>query len=226
MIFVNSSMFTGDIHIPNLEEKCIQDVEIYKLISKWERECLEFVLGKCLFDQLMAEIELKTSGTVKHYGLKESADEKWKWLVEGRTYEKTDESISFFDDLSVCGCGCSSGKCKFHTWDGFVTKTPSIIKNELVEFQESFLAYYIYYMWSFHNETRTTGIGEQKPESKNSVTTFNKTKRVDAFNYFFAKVKMCSRGGRVSLYGFIKEHSELYPDFQGADFKPLNYWDV
>lgn len=228
MIFVNPSMFTGDIHIPNLEESCIKDYEIFKLISKWEIECLESVLGKCLFDQLMDQMEIKTNEETnsKYYGLKDDADQKWKWLVYGRTYSKTDESVSSFEDLSVCGCGCASGNCEFHVWEGFVTTIPTIINGEVKEFKESFLAYAVYYNWSFHNQSRTTGIGEQKPEAKNSASVPNVTKRIDSFNYFQLKVRQCSKGGKVSLYGFIREHFELYPDVIFTDFKPLNYWNV
>ena len=226
MIFVNPSMFTGDILIPNLDEKCIQDFEIFKLISKWELEYLEAVLGKCLLDQLLEQMEIKDGDNGKYWRLKEDAENKWQWLVNGRTYEKTDESVIDFMDLSDFGCGCSSGKCKFHSWEGFVTTTKTIIKGEIVEFQESFLAHAIYYNWSYFNESRTTGIGEQKPLAKNSTSIYNPMRRIDAYNHFLSKVTQCSKGGRISLYGFIKEHSESFPDFSGANIKFINIWDV
>lgn len=227
MIFINTSMFTGDIHIPNLEESCIQDFEIFKLLAKWERECLEFVLGKCLFDQLMDQMEIKTSDSAgKYYALKDDVEQKWKWLVNGRTYQKTDESVSNFEDLSVCGCGCSSGDCEFHDWEGFVTTTPTIVNGEEMEFKDSFIAYYVYFMWCFNNQSRTTGTGEQKPKSKNSEPETNHFKRVDAWNCFFAKVAACASNGRVGLNGFIREHSESFANANCAKIKPLNYWDV
>ena len=51
-----------------------------------------------------------------YFGLKDEVDEKWEWLVNGRTYEKTDESVVEFTELSVFGCGCISGNCKSHVW--------------------------------------------------------------------------------------------------------------
>lgn len=228
MIWINTSMFTGDIHIPNLNETCIQDFEIYKLISKWERECLELVLGKCLAEELLEQIELKTDPETEEqsYGFKDDAEDKWKWLVNGRTYEASDEFVTRFMNLSEFGFGCASGGCKKHHWEGFVTTTPSIVNGKAESFQESFLAYYVYFMWSFNNQSRTTGIGEQKPQAKNSEAVNDKLKRVDAWNYFVAKVKLCSRGGRTSLDGFIREHSELFEDFQESHVKLSNYWDV
>lgn len=228
MIFVDPSMFTGDIHIPNMDEACVQDFETFKLIAKWEKECLELVLGKCLFDQLMEQMEIKTEAETnrKYYALKDNAPQEWKWLTEGRTYKKDDDFVKHFSDLSLCGCGCNSGKCEHHVWDGFVTTTSTIVNGKVMSFKESFLAYYIYFMWSFNNQSRTTGIGEQQPESKNSVTVTNKMKRIDAYNYFYSKVQVCSKAGRTGLYGFINEHSDLYPDFQGTDLEPKNYFDV
>lgn len=229
MIFINPNMFTGELYIPNLNEKCIKDYEILILFSKWEKEALELVLGICMMDALIQQIEVKESEEGKHYGLKDDADDKWKWLVNGRTYEKTDESVSNFLDLSEFGCGCGCGNisgCPKHYWDGFVTETNLIVDEAETAYKQSFLADYVYFMWAFYNESKTTQSGEQKTVVKNSVSVTNKTKRVDAFNNFYAKVRMCNTGGRVGLHGFIKEHKDLYPDFMENNIKPLNYWDV
>ena len=58
MYFLNTSFFTGDIFIPNLEQNCVQNVEFYKLMSKWEKEGLELSLGKCLADELLSQFEI------------------------------------------------------------------------------------------------------------------------------------------------------------------------
>ena len=228
MIFINPSMFTGDRHIPNLDEKCVKDYEIYKLLAKWEISGLEMSLGKCLLDNLRSQLEIKTNedNGEQYYGLKESADEKWGWLINGRSYTSEDLGVSDFQNLQKYGCGCAPQGCSTHIWEGFVTTTTLLIEGVETTFQESFLADYVYYNWSFFNESRTTGVGQQVPKSKNSSFVTNKPERTEAFNSFWAKVKKCSFGGRVGLHGFLKEHTELFQDFQENHFNAINLWDV
>ena len=156
MYFLDQSFFTGDIHIPNLEESCVQNLEFYKLMSKWEKEALELVLGKCLSDELLAQFEIVEGENGKEYKLKSDADPKWGYLVNGRKYSETDEDVEYFYDLSVSGCGCSSGNCTVHNWEGIVKSQAIILNGAEVTYKESFLAYYVYYMWTFDNASRTT----------------------------------------------------------------------
>lgn len=226
MYFVDPSMFTGDIHIPNLEEKCVQDLEVFKLFAKWERECLELVLGKCLADELLNQFEITGNAGAKKYTLRTGSDPKWNWLISGRKYRNGDESVSEFADSMPCGCGCSGSECEHHFWEGLVYETKLLIAGNEVSFKESLIAYYVYYMWSFNNLSQTTGTGEQVPESKNSIYTSNKIKRTSAFNYFWTKVRHCEIGGKVGLHLFLKEHFGAYPNFEEVCFKNLNLYDL
>ncbi|WP_234110136.1 hypothetical protein [Chryseobacterium sp. R2A-55] len=224
MYFVDPSFFTGDIHIPNMDENCLKDFTIFKLIAKWERECLELVLGKCLADELLSQFEITGEDGSKKYTLKTDSDPKWKLLIDGRKYSEDDESVSNFSDSPSCGCGCS--ECDHHFWEGLVYGTETLLKGEFVEFKESLIAYYIYYMWSFNNLSQTTGTGEQVPEDKNSSYTSNKLKRTSAFNYFWQKVRFCEHGGKVGLHQFLKEHSGLFPNFEEICFNNINIYDL
>lgn len=226
MYFVDPSMFTGDIHIPNLEESCIQDIEIYKLVSKWEIEALELVLGKCLADDLVSQLEITGLDGEKKYTLSTEADPKWELLLNGRKYSEGDESVTSFADSLPCGCGCIDSNCEHHFWEGLVYKTKTILFGKEASFKESLLAYYIYYQWSFRNLSQTTGTAEQVPESKNSVYASNKIKRTSAFNYFWTKVRHCGSGGKVGLHLFLKEHSGLFPNFEEICFKNHNLYDI
>lgn len=217
MYFLDTSFFTGDIHIPNLEETCVTDMQFFKLIAKWERECLELVLGRCLTEELLNQFRITGEDGAKKYMLKSEADIKWKHLIEGRTYSQEDVS-------NYSGCICSD--CDTHTWSGFVTKTPVLLNGLEVEFKESFLAYYVYYMWTFDNASRTTGTGERLPEAKNSVSVSPKAKRIAAWNYFYSMVRGCSSTGAVGLYAYLNENAELFPTWAGANIQNQNIYGI
>ena len=226
MYFLDHSFFTGDIFIPNLEETCVKNVEFYKLMSKWEKEALELVLGKCLADELLEQIEIVDGENGKEYKLKSDADPKWSYLVSGRKYSEKDEGVGEFYDLSASGCGCTSGVCTVHNWEGLVRSQTVIINGQTATYKESLLAYYVYYMWTFDNASKTTGVGEQLPEAKNSQTVSNRVKRISAFNYFWTWTRGCQRGGHTGLHIFIKEHAGLYESFEEICFDNPNFYGI
>ncbi|MCZ2084811.1 MAG: hypothetical protein LC112_11115 [Flavobacteriales bacterium] len=226
MYFLDNSFFTGDIFIPNLEETCIKNVEFYKLMSKWEKECLELVLGKCLSDELLSQFEIVTGENGKEYKLKIDADPKWSYLIDGRKYQSTDELVINFADLSAYGCGCYESKCTVHNWEGIVKEQTILLQGAEATFKESFLAYYVYFMWCFDNASKTTGVGEQMPEAKNSTGITNKAKRIAAWNYFYTWVRGCQKGGKIGLHLFIKEHAEAFESFEEICFKNQNIYGL
>lgn len=226
MYFLDSSFFTGDIFIPNLEENCIKNVEFYKLMSKWEKEALELVLGKCLADELIEQFEIVGEDGAKEYKLKSDADQKWNYLIDGRKYAETDEMVDHFADLSVSGCGCNSSVCTKHNWEGLVRKQTILLDGDEAVYNESLLAYYVYYMWCFDNASKTTGVGEQLPEAKNSTGISNKVKRIAAWNYFWTWVRACQRGGKIGLHIFLKEHSGSFESFEEICFENQNIYGI
>lgn len=225
MYFIDQSFFTGDIHIPNLEETHIQNIEFYKLMSKWEKEALELTLGKCLADDLISQFEITGDKGMKEYTLKEDADPKWSQLINGRKYSKDDEGVSSFEALSS-GCGCNSVQCSTHNWEGIIREHELILNGNLETFKESYLAYYVYFMWCYDNASKTTGTGEQRPESKNSTGITNKAKRIAAWNYFYSLVRSCQSGGKIGLHTYLKEHSELFDTFEEMCFQNQNIYGI
>ena len=227
MIFIDPSFFTGELHIPNLENSDVKDYEFFKLATEWELECLELAFGKCLAEELISQFEITGEDGSKKYQLKSGVDPKWSFLIDGRKYSKADSLVSHFSNLSVLGCGCnSSSNCNYHFWDGIVKKQDVIVEGKVLNYKTSFIADFVYYKWSFYNESVTTGTGEQSPESKNSSKASNKIKRTNAYNSFWAKVKSCESGGKVGLHLFLNEHAESFENFIEHDFCYHNIWDV
>ncbi|WP_390452258.1 hypothetical protein [Chryseobacterium sp. Alg-005] len=204
----------------------MKNYEIYKLISKWEIEALELVLGKCLADELLEQFEITGVEGSKEFKLKDNADPKWKFLIEGRKYQESDSGVSDFYDLTSMGCGCRTSTCPHHKWEGIIKKVPLIIEGKEEHYKESLLAYYVYYMWTYDNASRTSVAGEQKIKVKNSFSVSNQTKRISAFNYFWSWVRACTYGGKVGLHVFLKEHSELFPSFEEIKFQNQNIYGI
>ena len=50
-------------------------------IQKYEKECLEALLGKALYDEFMMNLELDTDG---YWKVKSGSDDKWGWLLSGK----------------------------------------------------------------------------------------------------------------------------------------------
>lgn len=216
MYFVDPSMFTGDIFIPNLEEKCTQDIQIFKLISKWEKECLELILGKALAAELLDQFEITGEDGSKEFTLKSDAETKWTHLIEGRKYQEEDDLVTEFLDTSS----------SLHYWDGLITKTDTLRSGQVITYKESLIAYYIYFMWCLNNISQTTGTGEMIPKVKNSVSVSSKMKRTSAFNYFWTKVRCYDSAGNVGLHMFLKEHRSTFPSFEELPFKNMNIYDI
>lgn len=226
MYLLDFSFFTGNIHIPNLQENCFKDYSFYKLLSKWEKEGLELILGKNLSDELISQFEITGEEGSKKMQLKSNVDQKWKFLIDGRKYQKDDEFVSRYFQLSNYGCGCKVSNLPYHVWDGLIQKQTIIIDGKEATFKESLLAYYVYYRWTFDNASVTTGVGEQLLNAKNSSNVSNIHKRVSAFNYFFSLVRYCGDTGKVGLQLFLKEHAELFPSFVEIQFENQNIYGV
>lgn len=217
-MFTQASHFHTDVFIENLND-CLNQMPALRIsIKELESEALQMVLGQCIYEELMENVEL--DGSV--YKLKEDADEKWGWLLNGRVYD-TDGENSY-----PCGCGCDGGNCETKRFDGIIHKY-ILSEGETPEDEESFernyLAYFIYYHWKTINETVTAGAGEQSPQVKNSVTFYNKKKRYRAWNAFVQWVHLCGNP-KVGLYRFLKDHKEEFPNWDGMCLKSLNIWDI
>lgn len=211
-MFTRFSQFTyGQYHIPNIDTVIVNNRTALSIhIQKYEQEGLRMAIGDCLYIELMDNLTIGEDG---HYILKEDADEKWDWLLNGHTY----------DASSSGGCGCNSGSCNRHIWSGLASKVATI---ESVDVIESILAPYVYFNWNMNYRTLSTGVGEGKGVSKNTVLVPSKDKRIDAWNEFIALVSFGYPNSKVSLYQFLSEHKSLFPNYRTVCFKPITYWDL
>lgn len=212
-MFTRLSQFTyGQYHIPNIKTVSTNnDTALLIHLQKYEEEALRMAIGDCLYRDFVSNLEIDENG---FYVLKEDADEKWDWLLNGHTYEA---------EKSVSGCGCQSGNCKTHVWNGIVRKVAKIEDKDVFE---SILAPYVYFQWNMNYRTLSTGVGEAKGIANGTVLVSGREKRVDAWNDFIAGISVGFPNSRVSLYQFLSNHKELFPEFQSVCFKPITYWDI
>lgn len=213
MYFIDKSFFHGEIFIPNLEEYCDNmNFDVLRFISQYETECLTLTLGECLFSELKKQ--LRFDETKKRFVLKDEAESRWEWLINGLEYDKA------FDG---CGCYCH---CDRRHWRGFIYTTPIITNDGLRELKYSFLAYWIYFQRAFSKNSHSTGTGEAVNNTENATMISNEIKRKYAFNQFYQLVQIEDCAGFVSLYQFLKDHRDFYPEWCPTYFQPLNYFDI
>lgn len=199
-MFTRLSNFTyGLSRIANTQGDALEDnVELIIHIKKYEQECLRLILGATLFDELMQNVELDGN----YYKLKESAIDKWGWLLNGKEYTVNDESKK---------------------WIGLVSKVATI--NEVDVF-ETLMANYVFYHWSLNNRTINVGTGEGEYDSKAIIASSGNFKRVDVWNEF---VKWASYGwssSQVSLYQFLEDKKLDFPTVNTTSLKTMTYYDI
>lgn len=198
--------FHSDIFIENLDDCLNQQPALALSISVEEENALRWVLGDCLYDDFAKQFEPTDEG----FKLKDDAEEKWKWLLYGRTYD-----FDGFRHYSH-GCGCLSSNCRKIEYPGML-KTYTLSKTK--SFQKNFVAYYIYYGWKTINETVTAGAGEQIPQVANSATVYNKKKRYNAWNRFADWAE--------ELNIFLTHHREEFPNADPVcSIQRLNIYDI
>lgn len=216
-MFTRVSNFTyGDLKIANIQTTYINnDIELQIYLQTQEENCLRMILGDCMYDDLMDNVELDPNG---YYQLKVDAEEKWDWLLNGLTYEATDPIIS-----GGCGCGCHSGNCSKHKWDGLVRKVATVAQTDVIE---SLMAPYIYYNWSISERTMVTGVGEAKGKAQNTTQESSMYRRIDAWNDFVKRVDFGWPNTRVSLNQFLKEHQGEFANAQTVCMDTRTYWNI
>lgn len=225
MYFTDKTQFTSDIFIPNVNEDC-ENLNIFGIISEWEKVCLINTFGPCLFDEL--EKQLEWSEANKSYVLKSGIDEKWDRLVNGHSYENTNQNSSFY----FLNCGCNDNNCSTSKWKGIKTVIDRRIPEQTIKSQtvngikvsKSYTAYYIYWLWSLNGNTFTSSTGENVAQVKGSTTVDNTHKRINAHNKFVSWVTSCGCNGNVGLYKFLQDFKDDFPTWEGQCLSYESVW--
>ena len=207
MYLIDASYFNREIAIPNVNElQGSASTELNEFIDGKVRLLLQEVLGYDLFTDFDADI---TNGV-----LKTDAEQKWKDLVNGKTYTKKD---------------------KQYRWKGLIY-TEGTFKNSL-------LADYVYYFWLESNLSDMTGVGEVVQTSKNAVSVNSTQRLVNTWNRFVKAVNggdsFGKRGrfywhGGVPIYDYSQSDNSMYvdlftflkdnqPDYPQAPFTCFEY---
>lgn len=222
MLLIDKPLFVEEIFIPFTSE-CTDSTYIL-MFAKQQRECLESILGNCLYNELKQQFEYNTEATdddpmwVK-WKLVEGVDKKWKWLVYGHTYEASErvntQIPQWYGKHWHCDCGCK-GECDKYHWRGLISLySTQITSTSAVLEASSLIAYYAYYNFSLQTNTITTTTGEKVADNHNLTSVSNITKRVKSYNKFVSMVQSCEAGGRVGLYKFLSDFSDLFPEWEG-----------
>lgn len=151
----------GNYAIPNItENQNSNKIEVQIHMQKFEKQALQVVLGPTVFNELLTNLERDDNN---YFQVKESADDKWKWLVNGQLY----------------------GDCKKVKWEGIVFEVAEISEKKIYE---SIFAPYIFYQWLLKERSLTTGVGEIKGDPQGGIPVASKQKRIDAWNNFVGYV--------------------------------------
>lgn len=152
MYLIDESYFIKDLQVPNKGVSLdVQgnDVSLEWYIDKYARQLLQNALGNVLFDDLNSDI---TNGA-----LDAGADQKWKDLVNGKSY----------------------------TYHGKTYKWKGLIFTEGA-FKGSILAQYTYYHWHKDQLSRMSGMGETKGSAVNSQAVNSTSKSVKSWNDYIS----------------------------------------
>ncbi len=194
MYLIDESYFDLDMVIPNTGGSLDVPVSM-KSIDKWIRSrarlCLQNAFGNVLFEDLESNIELSGGN------LKQTAPQKWKDLVDGKSY--------------------SIGSDAF-TWKGLVSGD--------YQPKESVLAYFVYSQYVEHNRTRLTGLGEAKGKSINSTSIYSRRKWVTYHNKFVESYCGDTCDGYVSLLTYIEHHESDFPNASLKKFEFQNQMGI
>lgn len=207
-MFTRLSNFTyGNYRIANIDADALDNnIELLIQIQKYEEASLRLLLGDATYEDFMSNVELDAG----FYKLKTDADEKWGWLLNGKTFTPSESE-----------CNCPNTEEIY--WTGLVKKVATIQEKDVFE---SLMAPYIFFYWSLNNRTLNLGIGEGRSESKSATPESSKNKRVDAWNEFVQWAHYGFSCTNISLSKFLKNHKEEFPNVREICLKTMTYYDI
>lgn len=212
-MFTRPSNFTyGNYKIANIVADSLDNsLELLVHIQKYEQASLRLCLGDSTYEEFINKLEPDANG---FYKLKEDAEEKWGWLLDGHSYLPSQNHKHY-------NCGCLPDQNV--RWSGLVKKVATVKE---IYVYESMMASYIFYYWSLDHRTLNLGTGEGRIESKAAIPESSKNKRIDAWNEFIQWAHYGYSCTNVSLSRFLEDHKAEFPNVNEIDFKPLTYYDL
>ena len=228
MSIVKNNFFKNELYIahatPTVSDG-VKDVDgkLKAFIDNYEIEALVKCLGIVLATEFFENLNENNEDMIK-----DNADVKWGYLLNGHTYTNAD------------------GDTKI--WRGIRYSSQSLGGKKSDDYDKSFLANYIYYFYQQNKHIVISDAGAVVPESANSERVIPSIKVVKAWNDFVREVQGdCEKhrhffkGGRfggygvdyyngsdngwVSLYQFIEEMNALDPDTYSG-FSPYKWFEI
>lgn len=216
-MIINSSYFVGDIYLPQVgsgASRLVNNEDSLKnFIYEYEPRILKLGLGRRLYQEFDAE--LQNNGTIKA-----TADQKWSDLLVGKEYTK--DSTQYY-------------------WRGIVEKHGTLNK--------SFISYYVYYWYVRDGVAQKTTLGVVDAKAKNAkgasaIPTLTHAWREfhswysGADDYFNGRFG--TRNGvyvedwfngrdntkEVSLYQYLSDHKDDYPNWEFTEVNNENNWGI
>ncbi|WP_438423132.1 hypothetical protein [Aquimarina macrocephali] len=216
-MIINGSYFVGELYLSQVSESASvvvnNKLKNTYFIDEYEREILEKGLGYKMCKDLYLHID--NQGSIKTT----SVDSVWDDLLNGKEYQK-------------------DGKTFY--WPGLVEKVGLLHK--------SMMAYYIYFMYlnddTRKNTTSGTVSGSKKSEKvsvspsttdawRKMVKWYGGSKRntspVITYHNGAIFEDYCGDNdntGRVSMYQYLSDHKESYPDWQFTPIENINRFGI
>jgi len=192
-MLIDKTYFQGDISLPNIQDVSHETDLVDILIESKSCSLLESILGRDNFLSLQANC---TDGV-----LNDDAEQKWKDLVQGKSYELHNQKFYF----------------KGLIQEGDLYKT-------------SLIADFVFCEWLRQSRSQQTGIGEVVIQAQNAMNVSSGSKLISVWNRFqmeFGAVHatFCNRyvhkgvvvhdyygskSNNVSLVQFLMHFSDVY----------------
>lgn len=215
MFVVASDFDAPPYNLPNLDKV---PNSFLPFVVRKERDELRMLLGQLLYDQFVAGWE--------------ALPDDWS---SAATYALDAQVLSGFDIYKSLQAGNLNHLVTDGTWWELVEEDNKWARLGLGDYYDDgkykwrgmneMLVPFICAEWLKETRTSSTGAGEIRSKAENADVVSPKRRIVPAFNdYARMAGAECDKGN--SLYGFLNDNSDLYPDFEFGDPGYMNIFNV
>ena len=181
--------------------------EADSFIQRYEKDILLKTLGYQNYKAFMDSFDYDEVTNI--HTIKDTADQKWKHLLNGKEYTKNGVPV---------------------VWFGIVFEDEDV--------KRSFITNYCYCKFLEKDTSKHLGVGLSVPQAKGAMRANPAYKYTDAYNDFVELVvgNYCNGNsdeigsGVRSMYEFINDMNELdkntYPNWMPEMFKPVNVFSI